>query len=113
MGRRPAADSVFEPEASSDEPNGEVSAKSHVPLTSAQRVAASSASSTEIAPDAFGKEAKHFTETRVLNRDVSKFLLNRFSCFFFQFISIFKCSQHHSGFYRYALFWRELTNITT
>ncbi|KAJ9683135.1 hypothetical protein PVL29_018930 [Vitis rotundifolia] len=70
MGRRAVADSVFEPETSSDEPNGEVSAKIRVPLTSAQRVAASSASSTEIAPDPFGKEAKHFTETRVLNRDV-------------------------------------------
>ncbi|XP_034706766.1 ribonuclease TUDOR 1-like [Vitis riparia] len=70
MGRRGVTDSVFEPETSSDEPNGEVSAKIRVPLTSAQRVAASSASSTEIAPDPFGKEAKHFTETRVLNRDV-------------------------------------------
>lgn len=82
MGRRAAADSVFEPETSSGEPNGEVSAKTHVPLTSAQRVAASSAPSTEIAPDPFGKEAKHFTEMRVLNRDVCKFLHNEFSCFF-------------------------------
>ena len=80
--------------------NGEVSAKSNAPLTSAQKVAASSASSTEIAPDAYGKEAKHFKVTRVLNRDVSKFLLNRFSCFFFQFIYIFKCSQRHYGVFQ-------------
>ena len=83
MERRSVADSVFEHETSSDEPNGEVSAKSHAPLTSAQRVAASSASSTEIAPDAYGKETKHFKVTCVLNRNVNKFLLNRFSCFFF------------------------------
>ena len=55
MGRRPAADSVFERETSSDESNGEVSAKSHAPLTSAQRVVTFSASSTEIAPYAYGK----------------------------------------------------------
>lgn len=74
MGRRAVADSVFEPETS-EETNGEVAAKTHVPLTSAQRFVASSASATEVAPDPFGKEAKHFTEMRVLNRDVSRFLL--------------------------------------
>ena len=86
MGRRPIANSVFERETSFDEPNGEVYAKSHAPLTPAQRVVASSASSTEIAPDAYGKEAKHFKVTHVLNRDVSKFLLNIFSCFFLNYL---------------------------
>ncbi|KAI7986472.1 Ribonuclease TUDOR 1 [Camellia lanceoleosa] len=61
---------VFVVESSSDEPNGEASAEPNAPLTSAQRLAASSASSTEVSPDPFGREAKHFTEIRVLNRDV-------------------------------------------
>ncbi|KAK9272661.1 hypothetical protein L1049_003037 [Liquidambar formosana] len=70
MGRRAAIDTVVEPEISSDEPNGEASSGPRAPLTSAQRLAASSASSAELAPAPFGHEAKHFTETRVLNRDV-------------------------------------------
>ncbi|GFS39452.1 TUDOR-SN protein 1 [Actinidia rufa] len=45
-------------------------AKAHAPLTSAQGLAASAGSTTEVAPDPFGREAKHFTEIRVLNRDV-------------------------------------------
>ncbi|GBG64549.1 hypothetical protein CBR_g45244 [Chara braunii] len=46
------------------------------PLTSAQRLSASMAAaasravSTEIEPDPFAREAKHFTECHVLNRDV-------------------------------------------
>ncbi|CAM6104246.1 unnamed protein product [Calypogeia fissa] len=42
------------------------------PLTTAQKLAASSAAaaSAEIPPEAFAREAKHFTEVRVLNRDV-------------------------------------------
>lgn len=31
----------------------------------------SAAAYSEIPPDTFGREAKHFTETRVLNREVS------------------------------------------
>ncbi|KAK9277828.1 hypothetical protein L1049_027384 [Liquidambar formosana] len=58
------------PEITSDEPNGEASAEPRAPLTSAQRLAASAASSAEVAPDPFGREAKHFTELRVLNREV-------------------------------------------
>lgn len=69
MGRRPAAESVVETDVTSDEQNGDVSAESRAPLTSAQRLAAST-SSVEIAPDPFGLEAKHFTEFRVLNREV-------------------------------------------
>ncbi|KAK6928617.1 Tudor domain [Dillenia turbinata] len=70
MGRRAVVDSVIEPETSLDESNREASAEPLAALTSAQRLAASAASATEIAPDPFGREAKHFTEMRVLNRDV-------------------------------------------
>ncbi|CAL5444321.1 unnamed protein product [Camellia sinensis] len=70
MGRRAALETTVGIEVSSDEPNGEASAEPNAPLTSAQRLAASSASSSEVSPDPFGREAKHFTEIRVLNRDV-------------------------------------------
>ncbi|CAA3011936.1 staphylococcal nuclease domain-containing 1-like [Olea europaea subsp. europaea] len=69
MGRRAASEVVIETELSSDEPN-DVSIEPRAPLTSAQRLAASSTSATEVAPDPFGREAKHFTEIRVLNREV-------------------------------------------
>lgn len=70
MGRRATAEAIVESETASDEQNGDSSAEPRAPLTSAQRLAASSASVTEVAPDSFGREAKHFTEIRVLNRDV-------------------------------------------
>lgn len=70
MGRRNNVEPVIEPEVISDEQNGEASTELQGPLTSAQRLAASAASSTEVSPDPFGREAKHFTEIRVLNRDV-------------------------------------------
>ncbi|KAK9104002.1 hypothetical protein Scep_020846 [Stephania cephalantha] len=70
MGRRAAAETLVEPEVTSDEQNGEASAEPCPPLTSAQRLAASTASASEVAPDPFGREAKHFTEIRVLNREV-------------------------------------------
>ncbi|KAL6972941.1 Translin-1 [Sarracenia purpurea var. burkii] len=70
MGRRAASETVIRNDITSEESNGEASAESNVPLTSAQRLAASSASSIEVSPDPFGREAKHFTEIRVLNRDV-------------------------------------------
>lgn len=75
MGRRAAPEAVAEPEITPDEPNGEASGESRGPLTSAQRLAASSASFNEVSPDPFGREAKHFTEIRVLNRDVSTVML--------------------------------------
>lgn len=71
MGRRGATDTVIEPEISNDESNGDATAESHAPLTSAQRLVASTASVPEVAPEPFGREAKHFTETRVLNREVA------------------------------------------
>lgn len=73
MGRRAAPDIVSQVDMTSDEQNGDVS-ESRGPLTSAQRLAASTAS-TEVASDPFGMEAKYFTELRALNRDVSE-------CFF-------------------------------
>ncbi|KAL6003572.1 Translin-1 [Asimina triloba] len=68
MGRRAIVDTVVETEVTSEETNGEAPTETQAPLTSAQRVAAST--TTEVSPDAFGREAKHFTEIRVLNRDV-------------------------------------------
>ncbi|KAF6168723.1 hypothetical protein GIB67_013105 [Kingdonia uniflora] len=70
MGKRAPAEMVLEPRATTDEPNGEASGETQAPLTSAQRLAFSTPSFNEVAPDPFGREAKHFTETRVLNRDV-------------------------------------------
>lgn len=75
MGRRTVTESAAETEVATEEPNGDVSAESRAPLTSAQRLAVSAASSTEVSPDPFGAEAKFFTELRVLNRDVCKLLL--------------------------------------
>ncbi|XP_010491343.1 PREDICTED: staphylococcal nuclease domain-containing protein 1 [Camelina sativa] len=70
MGRRTANGSVTE--TVPDEPNGDVSAESRGPLTSAQRLAASAAASSfEVSSaDPFATEAKYFTEHRVLSRDV-------------------------------------------
>jgi staphylococcal nuclease domain-containing protein 1 len=47
------------------------------PMTTAQRLAASNsaAAQAEILPDPYAKEAKHFTDVRVLNRDVRDMLL--------------------------------------
>lgn len=72
MGRRPAADTVIvQADPSSDQPNGQAApGEPRAPLTSAQRLAASAATDMEVAPEPFGREAKHFTETRVLHRDV-------------------------------------------
>ncbi|KAG8058870.1 hypothetical protein GUJ93_ZPchr0002g25384 [Zizania palustris] len=71
MGRRPPNPIVVaEPGSTADgATNGGYSEETPAPLTTAQRLAASTVS-TEIPPDRFGREAKHFTETRVLNRDV-------------------------------------------
>lgn len=76
MGRRPiTTETVPEPEITSDTTNGDVSAEPRAPLTSAQRFAASTASTNETVAVPFALEAKYFTEIRVLNRDVSRFLL--------------------------------------
>ncbi|CAH9104639.1 unnamed protein product [Cuscuta europaea] len=69
-GRRATAETPIETEITSSEANGDSSTEPSGQLTSAQRLAASTASITEGAPDLYGREAKHFTELRVLNRDV-------------------------------------------
>ncbi|KAL8497345.1 hypothetical protein ACS0TY_020872 [Phlomoides rotata] len=69
-GRRAAAEAVITSEVASNEQNGVTAAEPRAPLTSAQRLAASSGSMVEVPADPFGKEAKHFTEIRVLHRDV-------------------------------------------
>ncbi|KAF3629235.1 hypothetical protein FXO38_06792 [Capsicum annuum] len=70
MGRRATSESIINTSITSDEPNGESTTEPRATPTSAQRLASSAASVTEVAPDPYGREAKHFTETRVLNRDV-------------------------------------------
>nr|GMC75257.1 staphylococcal nuclease domain-containing protein 1-like [Ipomoea batatas] len=70
MGRRSTTDTAIATEVTAHEANGDSSAEPRAALTSAQRLAASTASITEVAPDPYGREAKHFTEIRVLNRDV-------------------------------------------
>lgn len=90
MGKRPfTTEIVPEPEIPSDKTNGDISAEPRAPLTSAQRIAASAVSPNETVPDPFALEAKYFTEIRVLNRDVSRFLLKYiFLRFLFQFLNI-------------------------
>ncbi|KAK1358039.1 hypothetical protein POM88_051295 [Heracleum sosnowskyi] len=56
------------------EANGKPSNGSRGPLTSAQKVVASSTSVTQGAPEDFARESKHFTEIRVLHREVRIFL---------------------------------------
>nr|GMC71659.1 ribonuclease TUDOR 1-like [Ipomoea batatas] len=70
MGRRSTTDTAIATEVTAHEANGDSSAEPRAALTSAQRLAASTASITEVAPDPYGREAKHFTEIRVLNRDM-------------------------------------------
>ncbi|GJM85124.1 hypothetical protein PR202_ga01548 [Eleusine coracana subsp. coracana] len=70
MGRRSSIPNVVvTTESTAESANGEDSEGTPAQLTTAQRLAASAAA-TEVPPDRFGREAKHFTETRVLNRDV-------------------------------------------
>ena len=69
MGRRVAAEAIVETELAPAEPNGEGSAEILFALISAQWLAASTASSNEVVPEPFGKEAKRFTEICVLHRE--------------------------------------------
>jgi len=73
MGRRAAPESVVESELASDDTNVDVSGEPRATLTSAQRLAVSTA--TEASADPFAHDAKFFTEMRVLNRDVSNMFL--------------------------------------
>ncbi|KAL3716227.1 hypothetical protein ACJRO7_007913 [Eucalyptus globulus] len=69
MGRRTTSEPVVDAEVP-EELNGVASTEPRAPLTSAQRLAISAASASDVSPDPFGLEAKHFAEIRVLNRDV-------------------------------------------
>ncbi|KAL6495805.1 Translin-1 [Orobanche gracilis] len=69
-GRRIASEAVVATEIASSEQNGDSTVETCAPQTSAQRLAASSASIFEVPADPYGKEAKHFTEIRVLHRDI-------------------------------------------
>lgn len=72
MGRRPPLEKVTEAEVSTDGPNGKSATEPRAQMTAAQKVAASGAGAPgmETPPDPFGREAKHFTETHTLHRDV-------------------------------------------
>lgn len=70
MGRRAAVEVTPGPEVTADDADGEISTEIRTQPTSAQRLLISHASASEVAPDPFGREAKHFTEIRALNRDV-------------------------------------------
>ncbi|XP_078433452.1 TUDOR-SN protein 1 [Wolffia australiana] len=67
MGRRGTVEVLPEVEINDNDANGSATG-GQTTLTSAQRLAASA--SSEIAPDTFAREAKHFTEIRVLNREI-------------------------------------------
>nr|KAJ0216967.1 hypothetical protein LSAT_V11C300140960 [Lactuca sativa] len=70
MGRSTTQEPTIPIEVPSGKTNGENNnSDSRGPLRSAQRISASS-SFNEVSPDPFGREAKHFTEIHVLNRDV-------------------------------------------
>ncbi|XP_074275128.1 ribonuclease TUDOR 1-like [Silene latifolia] len=69
MGRRAVSENIAQVDGSSDKPNGASKAEPHGQPTSAQKVA-SGPTTVEVAPDPFGREAKHFTELRTLHRDV-------------------------------------------
>ncbi|XP_071722497.1 ribonuclease TUDOR 1-like [Rutidosis leptorrhynchoides] len=68
MGRKTTtSDTAAVPDAATDEPNGAVGTESKAGLTSAQRI---TNQVTEVPPEPFGPEAKHFTEIRTLHREV-------------------------------------------
>ena len=70
MGRRAAPETIPEANGSTERPNGESKGEICAQPTTAQKVASGGAT-MEVAPEPFGREAKHFTEMRTLNRDVS------------------------------------------
>lgn len=78
VGRRPAA-VASEADTTSDETNGDASAAgSQAPLSSAQRLVASTAPTASGGPpvdDPYALDAKYFTEMRVLNREVIEILV--------------------------------------
>nr|KAJ0210024.1 hypothetical protein LSAT_V11C400184580 [Lactuca sativa] len=72
--RRTTQEPAIPIEVPSKETNGENNnSESCGPLILAQRISASS-SFNEVSPDPYGREGKHFTEIRVLNRDFSNLI---------------------------------------
>uniref|UniRef100_A0A0E0KQ46 Ribonuclease n=1 Tax=Oryza punctata TaxID=4537 RepID=A0A0E0KQ46_ORYPU len=69
MGRRATPAPNAQVEVGNRAANDEASA-TPAPMTAAQKLLASADIYSEVPPDRFGQEAKHFTETRVLNREV-------------------------------------------
>lgn len=67
MGRRAFVPSINSQAGATD--NNTIAAQ--VPMATTQKLVPSTSTCSEIPPDGFGREAKHFTETRVLNREVS------------------------------------------
>ncbi|KAG0488225.1 hypothetical protein HPP92_006780 [Vanilla planifolia] len=74
MGRRAVVEATHKCLKSLLMMNGEVSAEVRAQPTSAQKLLASQASAAEVAPDPFGREAKH-SEIRTLNRDVGSYIV--------------------------------------
>ncbi|CAN1133270.1 Ribonuclease TUDOR 1 [Linum perenne] len=68
VGRRAPVEPFKVTETTSNEPNGDTS-KTQAPLNLAEKLLVPTKAS-EVAPDPFAVDAKHFTELRVLNRDV-------------------------------------------
>nr|KAJ0212843.1 hypothetical protein LSAT_V11C400165490 [Lactuca sativa] len=70
MGRSTTQEPTIPIEVPSEETTGENNnSGSRGTLTSAQRISASSGFN-EVSPDPYRREAKHFTEIHVLNKDV-------------------------------------------
>ncbi|XP_025825296.1 ribonuclease TUDOR 1-like [Panicum hallii] len=72
MGRRLPSAVAPKEVANNIDVNGKASREAQAPpiLGTLQKPVASAVTYSEIPPDRFGKEAKHFTETKVLNREV-------------------------------------------
>ncbi len=79
MGRRATPPPNAQAGVGNGAANGEAST-TPAPMAAAQKLLASADIYSEVPPDRFGQEAKHFTETRVLNREVSYYFFSVFIC---------------------------------
>ncbi|KNA18582.1 hypothetical protein SOVF_069380 [Spinacia oleracea] len=70
MGRMPPPERTVEAEVSTDGSNGKTASEPRAFVTAAQKVASAAAPGVAVPPDPFGREGKHFTETRTLHRNV-------------------------------------------
>ena len=71
MGRRAFIPSMASQAGATGDVDVNSTTTAQVPMAAEQKFVPSSSTYSEIPPDRFGREAKHFTETRVLNREVS------------------------------------------